>query len=194
MFTIMKKIVNGLVCHLLYHVKYENIEMLEQYERCIICPSHSNILDPCFLFTKTDPLYIMAKSEIFKNKVIAKILYHYHVFPIKREKNDVKGIKTVIELFEQNEKIKLLMFPEGGILKNNTIIRKVKNGAVYLAATLNVPIIPVYITSGPKLFSKVSVKIGEPMLIEKEVLDDKELMKCKSKQLIDTIYDMKNKK
>lgn len=191
MFTIMKKIVSGFVCHFLYHVKYDNIEILEKYERCIICPSHSNVFDPCFIFTKTESLYIMAKSEIFKNKIIGKILYHYHVFPIKREKNDIKGVKIVLELFKQNEKIKLLMFPEGGILKNNDTIKKVKNGAVYLASTLEVPLIPVYITRCPKLFSKVIVKIGEPMLIEKEVLDNKELMKIKSKQLIDTIYDMK---
>ena len=32
MFGIMKKLVNILICHVLYHVKYENIEQLNTLE------------------------------------------------------------------------------------------------------------------------------------------------------------------
>lgn len=189
MFPIMKKLINVLICHVMYHVHYEKIEKLNQYDRCIICPSHSNIFDPFFLFPKTNQLYIMAKSEIFRNKLISKIFTHYHVFPIKREKQDVKGVRKAIELFEKNKEIKLLMFPEGGILKDNEIIRKVKNGAVFIAATVEVPIIPVFITREPKLFGKVNIKIGEAICVDKEVLEDKEKLKSESKKLIDAIYD-----
>lgn len=189
MFPIMKKVVNLITCHILYHVKYENIEQLNEYERCLICPNHSNIFDPTFIFPKTDNLYFMAKSEIFKNKLLAKAFRHYHVFPIKRGKHDVSGVKHFMNLFNEHEKIKLLMFPEGGILKGNLRRNKIKNGAVHLAATLQVPIIPVSITENPKLFHKVVVTIKKPIFPNKEVLENKEKLKETSNELLKTIYE-----
>lgn len=190
MFPIMKKVVNSIVCYGIYHVEYKNIEIINQYDKCLICPSHSNIFDPFFIFPKTEELYIIAKSEIFKNKRIAKIWNHYHVFPIKREKNDIKGIRSIIELLEQKEKIKLLIFPEGGILKDNDSRRNVKNGAVFMAATVDLPIIPIFITRAPKVFSKVEVKVGEPIQVKKEAIENKAVLEQESKKLIDSIYNL----
>lgn len=190
MFKIMKKIVNILICNLMYHVKYENIEQLNIYERCLICPNHTSIFDPFYIFTKTDDLHIMAKSEIFKNLLFSKVLKYYNVFPIKRGKSDVGGVRHVINLFENNKKIKLLMFPEGGILKGSLRKNKIRNGAVHMAAVLNVPIIPVSITENPKIFHKVVVTVKEPIFPKEEVLQDKEKLQEISKQLLKIIYEM----
>lgn len=189
MFYVMKKIVSIIVCNILYHVKYENIEQLNQYKRCIICPNHSNIFDPVFIFSKTDDLYIMAKSELFKNKILAKVFKHYHAFPIIREKKDIGGVKYVLALFNKNENIKLLMFPEGGILKQDVRKKKIKNGAVRIAATLNLPIIPVSITENPKLFHKVIVKVKDPIFPNEDVLKNKEKLQEISNQLLNEIYE-----
>lgn len=189
MFGIMKKLVNIVVCHLLYHVQYENIQEINKYDKCLICPNHSNIFDPAFIFPKVDHLYIMAKAELFRNKMLAKVFMHYHTFPIKREKSDIIGVKYVLDLFHQNEKIKLLMFPEGGILKPNERRRKIKNGAVHIAVNLNIPIIPISITESPKLFHKVKVIVKEPIYIEQEALTNKEKLQEESQKLLTTIYE-----
>lgn len=191
MFVVMKKIVNILICNILYHVKYENIEQLNKYERCLICPNHTNIFDPFYIFPKIDNLYIMAKSEIFKNSLASKIFKHYNVFPIQRGKSDIGGVRHVMKLFEENKEIKLLMFPEGGILKGNLRRNKIRNGAVHMAAVLNVPIIPVSITENPKLFHKVGVKVKEPIFPKEEVLQDKEILQQTSNELLKIIYEMK---
>ena len=188
MFVIMKKLVNIVICHILYHVKYDNIECLNQYERCLICPNHSNIFDPAFIFPKTDSLYIMAKSELFKNSIIAKVFRHYHVFPIQRQKSDIGGVIHVMKLFQKQNKIKLLMFPEGGILKKELRRNKIKNGAIHLAGMLEIPIIPVNITENPRLFHKVIVTIKQPIFPKKEVIANKEKQKELSNELLKSIY------
>lgn len=188
MFPVMKRLVNILMCHIFYHVKYENIEQLNKYERCLICPNHTSIFDPFFIFPKTDNIYIMAKSELFKNPILKKAFHRYNVFPIQREKNDVSGVKYVMDLFRSNEKIKLLMFPEGGILKKEVRRKKIKTGATHLASSLNVPIIPVSISENPKLFHKVIVTVKEPILLNEEVSQNKEKLQEVSNELLKTIY------
>ncbi len=195
MHTISKKIVRILCCHFLYRVRYWNFERLEQEKKCLICPSHSNIFDPTFLYPKVDNLSIMAKAEIFKNKLLVKIWNYYGVFPVNREKIDVKSTMHALKLFENTEERRLLIFPEGGILKKPEEVGvKVKNGAVFIAAEAEVPIIPVYITRGPKLFSKVDVIVGKPMYISKQIAKDKTKVREKSKELIRTIYQLKEGK
>lgn len=186
---IVKTIMSGLCCHFIYRVKYIHLERLNSIPKCLICPSHSNIFDPTFIYPKTDDIYIMAKAEIFKNKWIAKLLKHYGVFPVNRKQRDTKSVLYSLSLFENVVSRRLLMFPEGGILqKNEEIGSRVKNGAVFIAAEAGVPIIPVYITRRPKLFSKVRVVFGEPIYIEKEIAKNKVELRERSKQLVQTIY------
>ena len=64
-----------------------------------------------------------------------------------------------------------------------------KSGAAFIAATVNVPIIPAYVTSRPKFFSKVKVTFGEPFFVDPRVLNDRKLLKQESKRLIDYIYN-----
>lgn len=191
----LKKIVNIIFCKIIYRVKYYNIENLYNNNQCLICPNHSNIFDPVFIYTQQDNLYSMAKAEIFRNKLISKFLKHYGVFPVDRKKTDYKSLLHSINIFKQNKNAKLIIFPEGKIIKDNKEIRKVvKNGAVFIAAYSNIPILPVYITRRPKIFSTVNVIFGKPMLINKNILKSKDDIKKKSKELINIIYDLKDKK
>lgn len=190
MFCFEKQIVKILICKLLYRVKYENLQIVEQYPKCFLCPNHSNIFDALYIFPVIDDLYIMSKSEIFKNKWITKILLHYKVLPIKRNKTDVIGVKNVLNIFKKNATVKFLIFPEGGILEEKNRARKIKNGAVYMASFLEKPIIPIYITQNPKLFSKVIVKFADPIFLKKEDRKEKDNLNKKSKELIKKIYQL----
>ena len=128
MYKIMKTLVKGLCCHFIYRVRYIGLEKIDNNKKYIICPNHSNVLDPTFIFPIVDNLSIMAKSEIFKNKLLAKLFRRYRVFPVNREKRDVKSTLHAIECLNLDENSKLLMFPEGGILKKKEDLRnKVKN-------------------------------------------------------------------
>ena len=187
----MKKFINAVICHFLYRVTYEGLENLTSQSRCIICPNHSNIFDPFFIYPVSNNLHIMAKSEIFKYKFLARIFKYYNVFPVNRNKKDPGSLFYSIGLFENNKDIELLIFPEGGILKTeNKIGKRIRNGAVFISAKAKVPIVPVYITRRPNLFSRVKVIFRPPYTLDETILNDKSLLKEKSKELINKIYDL----
>lgn len=191
MYKIMKKLVKIVCCNIIYRVKYIGIEKIDNNKKYVICPNHSNILDPTFIFPIVDNLSIMAKSEIFKNKLVAKILKRYRVFPVNRKERDVKSTLHAIECLNLENNSKLLIFPEGGIIKDSKEIRKkVKNGAVYISAESGVEILPIFITRRPHIFQKVYVIIGDRINIPKEIRYDKEKIKEYSTKVINNIYDL----
>ena len=191
MYKIMKKLVKIVCCNIIYRVKYIGIEKIDNNKKYVICPNHSNILDPTFIFPIVDNLSIMAKSEIFKNKLVAKILKRYRVFPVNRKERDVKSTLHAIECLNLENNSKLLIFPEGAIIKDSKEIRKkVKNGAVYISAKSGVEILPIFITRRPHIFQKVYVIIGDRINIPKEIRYDKEKIKEYSTKMINNIYDL----
>ena len=189
----MKNFIKFLFCKLLFRVKYYNLENLKKYDRFLICPNHSTIFDPFFIYAIVDNLFIMAKSEIFRNKFFSKILKYYNVFPVNREKVDVNSLLKSISVLKQNNNCKLLIFPEGGVIKNkNDIGKKYHNGPTFISSKLNIPIVPVFITRRPNFFSKVDVVFGTPYFVNKNSKNKTEL-KQESKNLINKIHNLKDK-
>ena len=195
----MDKIITNIIlfvsCKILFRVRYENEEILKKYDKCMICSNHTRIFDPAFIRPKVENMYSVAKSELFEKKFLLKLLEYNKTIPIKRDSADKMGIKNIIKTINENEKIRLLMFPEGGVFKENYIEhkRKHKNGAVFIAATTGVPIIPIHITSRPRFFSKVTVSFGEPFFTNPEVLKDRKILREESQRLIDYIYEFTEK-
>ena len=190
MYFITRRIIIFIVCKILFKVEYINEEILRKYDKCLICPNHSRIYDPIFIYPKVSNMYGMAKSELFKHKLLANFLNYHNIFPVDRESTDAKSLRKALKLMKNNDKIKLLIFPEGKVLKSRCERGIVKNGAVYIAAMANVPIIPIYITARPKYFSKVVVKFGEPIFYDRLQLKDKNKIIDTSKQLLKEIYNM----
>ena len=190
----MKLAINIFLCHLFFRVKYENLEELQKLDRCVVCPNHTSIYDPFWIYEKADNMYIMAKAELFKNKLMAKIYKRYNVFPVDRTKVDVKSTLIAKKIFEDNKgRVQFLIFPEGKVITDETEIGKVRNGGVYIAATAGVPILPVHISRNVRLFKKITVTFGKPIYLDKDILSDKERIKEKSKELIKEIYKMEGK-
>ncbi|MCI9087747.1 MAG: 1-acyl-sn-glycerol-3-phosphate acyltransferase [Clostridia bacterium] len=190
MYSIIRKIIIFVVCKILFRVEYQNEENLKKYDKCLICPNHSRIYDPVFIYPKIENIYGMAKSELFAHKLVANFLKYHNIFPVDREKSDTKSLRKALKLLKDNENMRLLIFPEGKVLKDKKERGIVKNGAVYIAAMANVPIVPIYITARPKYFSKVVVKFGNLIFYDKLQLKDKSKIEEASKQLLKEIYTM----
>ena len=77
------------------------------------------------------------------------------------------------------------------MIKNDEEIGKVRNGAVFIAATAGVPALPVYISRNVGFFRKIIVTFGKPMEISKDILENKEKIKEKSRELLSNIYKLK---
>lgn len=190
MYKVITKIITWISCKVLFKVKYENLQNLKEFDKCLICPNHSRIFDPAFIKPVVSDLYCVAKSDLYKNKIVKKFLEENRTLPINREKADISGVKNIVELLNSKEKIKLLIFPEGRVIKNKQERGKIKSGAIHIAATVDIPIIPVYITARPKFFSKVIVKIGKPFFPKKEVLNEKRILKEETTRLLNEIYSL----
>ena len=189
----MKKFVKIFFDSFLFKVSYSGLDNLQKYDQYLICPNHSCIFDPFFIYPPSRNLFIMAKAEIFKYPIFSRIIKHYNVFPVDRTKVDSKSLFQALSIFENNEPNQLLIFPEGKVVKDeNEIGKKARNGATFIAAKVNIPIIPTYITRRPSFFSKVNVTFGEPIFIPQEVLNDKNILRDYSRKLVDKIYSLKN--
>ena len=180
-----------LFSHLLFRVKYVNLENMNKIEKGVVCPNHSCIFDPFWVYFKVENMWIMAKAELFKNKILAKIYKAYNVFPIKRGQKDASSLLHSINVIEENDKAKLLIFPEGTRIKKDKERGRAKVGPVFIASKANVPIIPVHITKNPKLFSRVTVVFGEPIDVPNNIHEDKKEMQNYSDMLLDKIYELK---
>lgn len=184
-------LIKFLFSHLLFRVKYVNLDNVKKIDKGVVCPNHSCIFDPFWVYFKVDNMWIMAKAELFKNKILAKIYKAYNVFPIKRGQKDASSLLHSINVIENNEHAKLLIFPEGTRIKKDKLRGRAKVGPVFIASKANVPILPVYITKNPRLFSKVTVIFGEPVELPENVHENKEEMQKYSDLLLDKIYELK---
>lgn len=190
-----RKIVVGLVdflfCHVFYRVKYINKEKIDKMDKCVICPNHSNTMEPAWLYCKTKNMWIMAKAELFKYKLVAKFFLYFNIFPIKRGQKDAKSIIHSINVLQENDNAKLLIFPEGTRIKKDKERGKAKAGPIYIAAKAGVPILPVYLTKNAKVFSSPRVIYGDPIEIPESVLEDKAEVQRYADMLLDKIYALK---
>lgn len=183
-----------LFAHLLFRVRYVNLDNIKKIDKGVVCSNHSHAFDPFWIYFKVDNMWIMAKAELFKNKLMAKIYKAYNVFPIKRGQKDAGSLLHSINVIEENEHAKLLIFPEGTRIKKDKERGRAKVGPVFIASKANVPILPVHITKNPRLFSKVIVTFGEPITIPENVHENKEEMQKYSDMLLDKIYELKDEK
>ena len=102
LYSLIRNIILITSCHILFHVKYENLEILDKYNKCLICPNHSRIFDPAFLYPKVENMYSVAKSELFKNKLIAKFLSFQKAVYLRKIINIIKEKpKVVLFTFQQ---------------------------------------------------------------------------------------------
>jgi 1-acyl-sn-glycerol-3-phosphate acyltransferase len=81
-------------------------------------------------------------------------------FPIKRGENDLKAMKTAINIVRTGNILGL--FPEGTRNKDGHDI-DIKAGIGFIVAKTKVPVIPVSIYGRTRLFSKIKIIIGEPI-------------------------------
>ncbi len=179
-------------CKFLYRVEYRNEEYLDEYETYLICPNHSNIFDPFFVLPRKyeKDIHVVAKKELFKHFWFRWIAKQYNVFSIDRENVDVRSMLNTINVFKEDKKAKLILFPEGKVVKEKEELGKVyKKGATFIAMHMDKPIVPVHITWRPRLFGKVVVAFGKPYTIDNSS-KSKQYMEENTKKLIDTIYSI----
>jgi 1-acyl-sn-glycerol-3-phosphate acyltransferase len=141
--------------HLFFLLRQTGKEHLPREGKVIVICNHISVLDPITLgVTLPRPIHFMAKIELFKNPLIAKLLKSLNAFPVDRSRGDVASIKKAISILSE-EKV-FGIFPEG-----TRGAGTMKEGAAMIALKSGAPVVPVYIEGRYKLFRPMKVWVGE---------------------------------
>ena len=126
----------------------------------IYCCNHTSMTDPIFIGAFIDakkPVRYMAKDSLFKNRFMRWLVTKLGGYPVRRDTTDLVALKTSLTLLKNGER--LIIFPEGG--RRDTDDSDAKGGAGLLAVRTGVPVVPVFLSRGRRVFSRVRLVFGE---------------------------------
>ena len=132
----------------------------------IIAANHKSNLDPIFVasaLNKKRKMTAIAKEELFKNKILAKILNKVEIIPINRQNPGLGTIKRILKYIKND--YALVMFPEGTRSKTDDF-NNAKAGLSLFATKAKAEIVPCTIYSSYKLFKPAKIYFGEPISLE----------------------------
>ena len=181
-----------LFCKIICRVEYVNEEKKNLEGKAVLCANHISYFDVFGIYFNNKNCSAMAKAELFKWKPFAKLLNYAGVFPIKRGEKDARSLIHAVNCIKDDKSDRLIIFPEGTRLKKGKI-PKAKTGAVYIAMKAGVPIIPIKITrkANRSFFTTYIYTYGDPIYYDLERTKDKDYIKNKSDELMNTILNIK---
>lgn len=137
----------------------------------VIIANHKSNWDPIVLghSVTAKPISYLGKEELFANGIVSWFLHRLYCIPVARKKGDLVAIKTAIKALKEGKMLGI--FPEGTRSRTGELL-PFEQGAALMALKADVPVIPVYIKGGYKLFRPVLVTIGVPIDL-KEITDGK---------------------
>ncbi len=168
-----------------FRVFYKNysvtgIENIPKNEPIILAPNHQNaLMDPlAAYYSKNDwQVVFMARSDIFKNPIVAKLLIGLKILPVYRIRDGKEKLKLNEEIFNVAIKVlehkkQLLIFPEASHT-NRRSVKVLKKGIARIAFqaeernnfNLNIKVVPVgiYYSNYVNFRSKLQVNFGKPI-------------------------------
>jgi len=137
---------------------------------CIVAANHRSNLDPPVLNAVfREPLYFLAKEELFKPP-LGWVMRHLRTLPVSKRAGDVKVLEETVKLLKGGCKVGI--FPEGKRAPAGTFL-KPKPGVGLLAVKSGFPVLPVLIEGTDLILPKgallprpgpsVRVVVGEPV-------------------------------
>ena len=177
---------------LFYRIKFYGTENIPKDGVFIVCSNHVSGMDMLYIGCKVvRKVHWMAKAELFKIPFLKQLITAFGAYPIKRGTGDLSAVRTTMELLKDGKIVGI--FPQGTRTTGKDISQiKVRHGAAMFSVEADVPVLPVAIEGGNKLFSKGVVVFGKPykLPIESERKYTKTDYTEMSKSIIDNIYKM----
>ena len=127
--------------HLYFRLSRIGRENIPTTGPVIFAANHRSFLDPFIVGVLTRrPVYYVAKSEIFKNPLVAWFVSSLGAFPVRRGAGDPDMLTTARAILERGECV--LIFPEGTRTRPGALGRP-KRGVGRLALETGAPVVPV---------------------------------------------------
>lgn len=193
-FRIIIKFIYRIIAEIMYRPRVKGKENLPKESGAILCPNHVHALDSTIVIaTAKRKVNVLAKDRFFRSKIGKWFANVFGIYPVKEDKKSIYTLKISLKLLKNKEL--LMIFPEG---TRNGLSKGIKprDGAIKIAITAKVPIIPIGIQGSFKIFRKVKVNIGKPIdyLKYKDKINDKEFMNKLTEELMDKIIELRDEK
>ncbi|MBC7784564.1 MAG: 1-acyl-sn-glycerol-3-phosphate acyltransferase [Burkholderiales bacterium] len=153
-----------------------HLDRLDRPGPFVIACTHISHLEPFLLSSMMErPVHWIARAEMYRNPLVARILRLAGSIPIRRASRAVRAIRTSIDTLGRGGIVGI--FPEAGVAHGrDAIIRggAFKGGASLIAVRAGVPILPVVMLGTDKLNAvepwlpgsrtKIWIGVGEPVM------------------------------
>jgi 1-acyl-sn-glycerol-3-phosphate acyltransferase len=136
----------------------------------IIAPVHRSFADFGFsAFVTRRKLFFMAKDDLWRNRLLGRLLCTLGAFPVHRQSADREALRNAEEVLRSGQV--LVLFPEG-TRQEGPEVQHLLEGAAFLAARTGAQIVPVGIGGSDRAMPKgslipkpfrVSVVVGPPI-------------------------------
>ncbi len=189
MYMFFRKLVEIFFLHIKYKATVLNRENIPNLKGgFIVACNHQSYSDPPVLAGVFKGHFsFMAKSELFKNKIFARIIKQCGAFPVVRGAKDTGALDRAVEDIKKNRIF--IIFPEGTRSKDGKLARA-KSGVAVIAGTADAPVVPVcimYAPDGKKRHCTIAVgkMIPKEEIAIEDMNDRKQIKRASSKIMED---------
>jgi 1-acyl-sn-glycerol-3-phosphate acyltransferase len=138
-------------CWLFWRIRYQGRENIPSSGGLIIAANHQTYLDPFWLAGPIPlPVRFLAWNEALAWPIIGKLMRLLGAWPLQLEGSDPAAIRRSLQWLRDDGA--LVIFPEGGRGKADGSMIRFKGGAVRIALEAGVPILPVTIRGGHRVW------------------------------------------
>lgn len=155
----------GAIYKVLYPAQVDGLENIPAEGGFILCSNHCSNRDPFYLAIpiKDRFLHFMAKSNLFKYKLIGAFVTALGGFSVDRGHSDLAAVRTSLQLIKEGHA--LAIFPQGTRIRDNHPAPMLE-GVSMIALRSGAPVIPAYIGGPYRPFRKTQVSFGPPVSFE----------------------------
>lgn len=163
MFYQTAHILVSLLAKIIFRLKVIGVENIPMSGGVIISSNHNSYFDiPLLGCALPRPVDNIAKSELFRNKMIAILFRKLGGFPIRRGQIDRSAMKEAVDRLKAGRM--LSYYPEGTRSKDGNL-QEPKAGIGRIVVKSGVKVVPVYIHGShrPRPFRQVIIHFGKPI-------------------------------
>jgi cytidylate kinase len=143
----------------------------------LVACNHISVFDPPLVGAVLPfEVFFVAKSELFRNPLLGRLIRAFNAYPIRRRTADFEALNHAVELLQSGHNV--LMFPEGTRQRPGKL-GPPRWGFGYVARRAGRPIVPVFVRGTRDMRPRglrrepVEVWVGEPFCVS-EPGDDQE--------------------
>jgi len=138
---------------LFWKIEFYGVENVPSRGGLIVAANHQTYIDPFWLSLRIKrPTRYLAWSAAFRWPIVGRCLTWLGAWPLALEGSDPAAIRRSLQWLRDGGAV--VIFPEGGRATATGSLEHFKAGAVRLALEANVPILPVTIKGGNRVWPR----------------------------------------